>query len=73
VTNDSSFRSATLGLLQGIITVPEWLDVVGTVLSERVDIPYVPSVAEDIAFEKGLDLLGSALHGLLEDGSEEEG
>jgi hypothetical protein len=71
VTGDPSFRSATLDLLAGKTTVPEWMSVVGRLLSERVDVPYVPEMAEDIAFEKGIELLGSALHGLLEDGSED--
>ena len=70
VTNDRSFRSATLDLLQGKITVPEWLDVVGDTLNGLIDIPRVPDMAEDILFEKAMDLLGSALHGLLNGGSE---
>ena len=70
VTSDPSFRSATLDLLQGKITVPEWLDVVGGVLNDNVDIPRVPDIAEDMLFQKAMDVLGSALHGLLDGGSE---
>jgi hypothetical protein len=70
VTGDPSFRSATLDLLQGKTAVPEWLDVVGSALNDLVDIPRVPDMAEDLLFQKALDLLGSALHGLLDGGSE---
>lgn len=70
VTNDDEFRSATLSLLNGTATVPEWVDVAGVTLDALIDVPYVPAWGEDILFDRGLDLIASALHGLFVGGSE---
>ncbi|MFB6279114.1 MAG: hypothetical protein ABEK75_06380 [Salinibacter sp.] len=70
VTKDDEFRAAVLDLLQGDATVPEFLDVAGEVIDTVVDIPYVPQFGEDLVFDRGMELLASALHGLLTEGTE---
>lgn len=70
VTKDDKFRAAVLDLLQGNATVPEFLDVAGKVIDTVVDIPYVPQFGEDLVFDRGMELLASALHGLLTEGTE---
>lgn len=69
-TTDDTFRSATLRLLDGQITVQEWLDAAAEVVNERVDIPWVPEPIEGQIFEYGLKLAGRLLHGFLRGGSE---
>lgn len=69
VTKDDRFRAAVLDLLQGEITVPEFIGSAEKTLEERVDIPYVPQFGEEIVFDRGLELLASSLHGLLTEGT----
>lgn len=70
VTRDESFRRATLLLLEGEITVDEWLDSVADALNRAVDIPWIPEAIEQRIFEYGLRLAGQALHGFLRKGTE---
>jgi hypothetical protein len=70
VTSDQAFRGETLKLIQGKTSVPEWMNSLGDALNQAVDVPYIPEMAEDIAFEKGMEVLGSALHGFLDGGTE---
>jgi len=70
---DGEFRDKTIALLQGKATVDEWLDVAGEVIDAAVDIPYVPSVGEEMIFDRALDLIAKALHGAFAEGSSEEG
>jgi hypothetical protein len=69
VTKDDEFHAAVLDLLQGNVTVPEFIDRAGQVLDRTVDLPYVPAVGEDLLFDQGLELIASSLHGLLTEGS----
>lgn len=68
---DKELRDATIDLLSGEQTVPEWIDVVGEVLANVVNVPYVPQVGEDMLFDKGLEIIGKTLHGLLKGGSKQ--
>ena len=70
VTKDDSFRAATLALLDGEVTVDEWMDDVADAINRLVDIPWIPEAFEQQVFEWGLQLAGKALHGLLRGGSE---
>ena len=67
---ENEFRTATADLLRGKATVEEWLDVAGEALDALVDIPYVPAAGEDFVFDRGLELIAQALHGLLVGSSE---
>lgn len=67
--DETDFQTATIELLQGTATVPEWIDVAGAALDALVDIPYVPAFGEDMIFDRGLELIASSLHGLLVGGS----
>ena len=64
------FRDATLDLLRSEATVDEWMNVAAEVVDAVVDIPYVPGVAEEVAFDRAFDLIAKALHGLLVNGSD---
>jgi hypothetical protein len=68
-TADTEFRAATLDLLQGKATTQEWLDAAADVLDALVDISYLPRVGEEMIFDRGLELIAKALHGLLTGGS----
>lgn len=67
---ESDFRTATADLLRGDMATDEWLDVAGGVLDGLVDVPYVPAMGEDLVFDRGLDVVAQALHGLLVGSSE---
>lgn len=66
----SDLEKATLDLLQGRATVDEWIDVAGESIDAVVNIPYVPSVGEDLIFDRGLSFLAKTLHGFLQTSSE---
>jgi hypothetical protein len=68
-TAETEFRAATLDLLQGKATTQEWLDAAAAVLDALVDVPYLPRVGEEMIFDRGLELIAKALHGLLTGGS----
>ena len=70
ITTDETFRSATLDLLEGDISVPEWQDAIAEILNEKIDIPYVPEAFEDSIVRMGMKVVGNMLHGLLKGGSE---
>jgi len=65
VTNDGRFRQAVTALLTGEMGVPEFVDVAGEVLDERIDLPYVPNMGEDLLFDRGLQFLATLLQGYL--------
>jgi hypothetical protein len=69
VTKDATFRSATLLLLDGEITVDEWLDEVAEVINEKVDLPWIPEVIEEKIFNYALGFAAKMLHGFLRDGT----
>lgn len=70
ITTNDNFRNVTQQLLEGRITVPDWMEEMAEVVNEKVDIPGVPEALEDSIFRMGLKILGSILHGLLSGGTE---
>mgnify|MGYP006896950870 CR=1 FL=1 len=68
--SDSDLAEATIDLLSGEATTDEWIEVAKEALDATVNIPYVPAFGEDIIFDRGVDILATALEGLLK--TEEE-
>lgn len=62
VTKHPDFRKATIDLLNGQATVPDYVDVAGKVLNAVVDIPYVPEMGENLIFDRGLEFIANTLH-----------
>jgi len=67
---ESEFRQAVVDLLRGESNVEDFLIVAGDVLDAVVEIPYVPAMGEELIFDRGLELIAKALHGLLVGSSE---
>jgi hypothetical protein len=67
---ESRFRAATVDLLRGEADVEDFLIVAGDVLDAIVEIPYLPAMGEELIFDRGLELIAKALHGLLVGSSE---
>lgn len=67
---ESEFRQAAVDLLRGESNVEDFLIVAGDVLVVVVEIPYVPAMGEELIFDRGLELIAKALHGLLVGSSE---
>lgn len=70
ITTNQDFRTITQQLLEGRVTVPDWLEEVAEVVNKKVDIPGIPEAMEDSIFRMGLKILGSILHGLLSGGTQ---
>lgn len=60
---------AVLDLMNGRMSVPDFLDVLREELNAQVDLPWVPEWAEDRFFNAGIDWMAKALHGFLTDHS----
>lgn len=69
VTTDDNFRAATLRLLDGEITVDEWLDEAAEIINDKVDLPWIPEVVEGQVFRYAMKLAGQILHGFLRGGT----
>lgn len=70
VTKDDQFRNATLLLLDGKITVEDWLDAAADAINRQLDIPWLPEAIEQSIFRYSLKMAGKILHGFLRGGSE---
>lgn len=69
-TDFGPLEAAITDLMNGALTVPEFLGVAGDHLNEAVDIPYVPEFAEDLLFSRGVEWIAKILHGYFKGGSQ---